>query len=152
MLSKHKGQTMKKLTKQQVAAKNLLIEKLNAAQEDVEQAINDFNEQMQQQWEALEITLKTEAYNKLVKEASDFAKGISNEMEKHYGDEDEQWQRSEEGLCYLLWKELWSINASEIEVEIPVEIDLPDFDLVATLEDLTSEPDKEIFSTNQVNS
>lgn len=127
---------MRRLSKAQVDERGRIVSKLRATAAKVEKAITACNEMRDHVQQAVD------AYNELVQEAETYTRQIAEEIESHFQERSEQWQGSDRGQANQDWMDQWSSASFDaIDVDVPEEIDVPDFAAADTLEELASEPD-----------
>jgi uncharacterized coiled-coil DUF342 family protein len=122
---------MKKLTKAQVEARWRHMDALKASSETVEEAIDQYNQTMQEAWEKIEEAVSS--YNEAIAQASEFKEEVYSEAQ--------EWQESDKGQSYQEWIDEWEADLDEIEVEQPDELEVPDMEASDSLENLPDEPD-----------
>ncbi len=130
---------MKKLTKAQVEARWRHMDALKASSETVEEAIDQYNQTMQEAWEKIEEAVSS--YNEAIAQASEFKEEVYSEAQEYYDERSEKWQESDKGQSYQEWIDEWEADLDEIEVEQPDELEVPDMEASDSLENLPDEPD-----------
>lgn len=132
---------MKFLNKEQQSNLSQLQSDLQDAQEKVESAINDFNANINDLW-ANSVTESLDNYNKLVQQANEFVEETRDSMQTYYDERSEKWQEGERGQEFQSWLVEWdSTELEEIDVTMPEETDVPDFQAVEVIAELPSELD-----------
>lgn len=130
---------MMKLNKSQVQQRDVLVAALQDQQEEVELAINHFNEQMIELFAAVEEAI--ESYNGTVRDAAEYVSTIAQDAESAFDERSERWQESERGERFREWVDEWmNVVLDEVQIEQPEEVDVPDLCAAETLENLPLEP------------
>lgn len=131
---------MKSLTKKQVQQLSDLQTDLQTASEKVESAVADFNANINELWGDLVLD-NVKEYNQSVKQASSFAEQIRDQIQSYYEDKDEDWKHCELGNAIQEWLEDWDeANFEEIDLKMPDETDIPEFNAVEVIDELPTEP------------
>lgn len=79
-------------------------------------------------------------YNKLVQQANEFVEETRSSMQSYYDDRSEKWQESDRGSCFQVWLDEWdSTELEEIELTMPEETDVPEFQAVEAITELPIE-------------
>lgn len=114
---------MKKLSKEQIKARDEIAAKLRAAQDEVEAVINEANQQIQ-------------VYNTLLEEARTWSSDVGSEIRSFFDEKSEKWQEGEAGSATDSWaQEFEDFDPSTID-----EIDEPDFAAPDDMENLSESP------------
>jgi hypothetical protein len=140
-ISEYKGRIgMRKLSKEQQNTKEEHRSAIEAAYAKLAGEIGDYNSQMRQQWQELEVAYI--AYKEACENAREFVAETVGEMEAYFEDRSESWQDGERGDAYHEWTQTWEEVAGTLEgvedLEQPEEIEYVD-SLHETLDDLTDE-------------
>lgn len=127
-----------KLSKDELAQRDLLIDKLNAASSALTDAINAYNEGIALLKEPAERAL--EAYNEAAVAAREFAADIASQAEQDMSEKSEKWLESDRGQAAEAFKQEWeSAELDDIELEFPEELSFDDPDYAATLDGIPTE-------------
>jgi hypothetical protein len=129
---------MKKLSRKQEIQKQELAEKMAAAKEGLEVEINAYNGVLQEAWERLEEALSK--LNEAIQEAEEFRVEIAGAQEEYYDERSERWQEGDAGQAYQAWKQDWEMELSEVEMEQPDDLEMPDAEAIDNFELLNDEP------------
>jgi hypothetical protein len=127
-----------RLSKDQLAARETIVTRLNSAGEAVTDAVNAYNEAMAAEWAKVEEAIAD--YNAAVESANEFRDGVHADMEGYYEDRSEKWQEGEKGSAYSDWMNEWDEYFSELEVDPPNPVDEPDLGEADALADLPEVP------------
>jgi hypothetical protein len=117
---------MKRLSKDQLAARSELVTRLRAAAIKIETAIDETNSLIDE-------------YNVVLDDVESFRDEVVSEMETYYDERSESWQESDAGNNYADWKGQYeSLDANKLD-----ELEAPDGLKVLTdeLEELPEQPD-----------
>lgn len=130
---------MKSLNKEQLNNLTQLQSDLQDAQEKVESAISDFNANINELWANL-VSDSLDDYNKLVQQATEFVDETRSTMQSYYDERSEKWQEGDRGQDFQSWLDEWdSTELEEIEMTMPEETDLPEFQAVEAIDELPTE-------------
>jgi chromosome segregation ATPase len=114
---------MKKLTKDQLAARDDLMKRLREAGEHIAPAIEAANAAI-------------DAYNAILADVETWRDEIVGEMESYVEERSEKWHESDAASEYSDWKgEFEGLDASEIDA-----LDIPETELADNLEALPDQP------------
>lgn len=111
---------MKRLSKDDLKLRDELVQKLNDAKAGIETAYGEVN--------ALLTGKVAEAvgkYNDVLTEVESFRDDLVGRMEEYEGERSDKWRESDAGSNYESWKADWE-NLAVDEVEVPVELDIPE--------------------------
>lgn len=132
---------MKSLNKEQQSKLSQLQSDLQDAQEKVESAIADFNTNINDLWANL-VSDSLDNYNKLVQQANEFVEKTRSTMQSYYDERSEKWRIGDRGQDFQGWLVEWdSTELEEIDLTMPEETDVPDFQAVEAITELPSELD-----------
>ncbi len=124
-----------KLTKKEMVTRDQIVAALREKGGGLEEAISTFNTAFEEAWGAVDAAL-TE-YNDALAEAKEFTDEIHGDRQNEYDEKSEKWQEGERGEIASSWLGEWEgIDLSEIEIEKPDEIDVPDLSHADDLEGL----------------
>jgi len=129
---------MKKLSRTQEALKGKLSDNIETAKDNLEAAISNYNNAMSIAWEA--VTRKIELLNEAIEEAEGFRSEIETIQDEFFSERSEKWQEGDTGQMYQVWMSDWSNELSEIEMEEPEELEMPDVEAATNFEMLNTEP------------
>jgi regulator of replication initiation timing len=133
---------MKKLTKEFLTDRDDLLKKLIAARDDLEEAVNEFNEKL----DALKQNLqeKVEDYNNTLNHLESWRDEVVSAMENYRDERSEKWHESSVGQAYDDWiSEYQNIELDEIEVDMPDDVDIPETNHCDDIENLPEHPAEE---------
>lgn len=122
---------MKKLTKEQIAERDDLQQKLGGAYTALETAIDAFNAAVDKAWDDVE-KAQTE-YNQLIYDANQWQLQIVESIQEFIDDHSEKWQEGDKGQSYVAWKEEFDAEFSGVDLEKPDELTISDVEDVAEL-------------------
>lgn len=116
---------MKKLNKDQIAARDAHSTAINDAHSDLDDAINRFNALVEEAKGAVESA--TETYNQALDNARTFCAEIVSLMEDYEGERSDKWQESDAASNFQDWKSEWeNVDLEDFEPEFPEELGAPD--------------------------
>ena len=128
---------MKKIKASDVAKKEALTAKLRAAEEKLNEAIQEHNATIKKIEDA-----STE-YDAIVEEVETLVNEVVSSMETYAEARTEKWTESENGEAFLAWKTDWEDFSSETvarcEVDVPEEMEEFELDLKDELDHLANE-------------
>lgn len=127
---------MKKLSKADIEARDVLITRLNDAFSELTNAVDEFNSTIQSQW--TDVEEKQNAYNEVLAEAGEWAEGIRDQIDEYMGERSEKWQEGETASQYESWKGEYENAAqlAESELSAPDELNVDIDNHADTLGDL----------------
>jgi hypothetical protein len=126
---------MKKLSAKDIKRRNEISSTLQNRAKDLETAIIEFNKSVETSWREVEHALAD--YNSEVEEAEKFREDIYTEQQEYFEEKSENWQQGERGEEYSSWMESWrDAQFSTIEIDEPVELEIPDMDHAQELDSL----------------
>ena len=129
---------MNKLTKSMLTERDDVCARLRAAFEALEQAVDTYNEAMQNQWEAVDAAMN--AYNDVAVEATTWQENVASDIQDYIDSRSDKWQESERGQAYLAWQgEYESSDLEDITIDQPDSLELSTGDQAETLEALAEE-------------
>lgn len=101
-------------------------EGLGEAWAKVEEACGEYNDAIEELWEPVEAA--QQSYNEVISEANSLRQEIAGEIEEYMGERSEKWQESEKAAQYETWKERFSEDWDEIDLTKPdgLEFDEPE--------------------------
>ena len=134
---------MKRLTDDQTAERDSLLESLNNARTTLDDAVTNYNEKVATAFES--VTDALGAFNDALAEAEQFVGDVSGAQSDYVAERSEKWADSDAGIAYTVWATGWeeAISALDaVDLEEPDPFELPDEieSRISTLEDLESEP------------
>lgn len=110
-----------KLTKDELATREKIINTLRITSEAVGDAVEDFNDAMATAGEKLQEAVA--AYNEALETAREFASDIANQANEDFNDKSEKWQEGERGEAANEWIRAWdNLDMGELEIELPDQI------------------------------
>jgi hypothetical protein len=116
---------MKRLSKEQLAARDELVKRLRDAAEKIEDEIDNVNAIIEQ-------------YNHVLTDVETFRDEVVGEMETYYDERSEKWQETDAGSSYQDWKSQFeALDIDQLE-----QLELDDLRLADDLEDFPEEPEK----------
>jgi len=117
---------MKKLNKDQIAARDAHSTAINDAHSDLDDAINRFNALVEEAKGTVESA--TETYNQALDNARTFCAEIVSLMEDYEGERSDKWHESDAASSFQDWKSEWeSIDLDQdFDPEFPVDLEAPD--------------------------
>jgi chromosome segregation ATPase len=128
-----------KLSKSESAQREQLFEAMRAKFGELEDAINEYNSKLAELREPLQHAL--DGYNEAVEHARQFAEDIVGEYQGQLDDKSEKGQESERGEAAASWIGEWeAIDLSELEFELPADLEVPEVSHLDEFEALPVEP------------
>lgn len=120
---------MTKLSKEQKAERDSIINALNDTKDALVNAVADYNDALHERWRAVQSAL--EDYNDNVMRASDWCEGVSQEIQDFINDHSKSWIDGDKGQAVDAWRgQFENHGIDEAEISDPEELD-------ADLEDIT---------------
>ena len=129
---------MKNLTKEQSTRKTQIAQALAEVESDLQNAINQFNEQMIAAFAPIEELQGR--YNELVAEANGFTETVREQQEAYSEERSDSWHNGDSGQAYRDWMGEWNLDLEEIEVITPDPIEDPALDTADLVRDLPEHP------------
>jgi cysteinyl-tRNA synthetase len=129
---------MKNLTKEQSSRKAQIAQAMTEVESDLQNAINQFNEQMTAMFAPIEELQGR--YNELIAEAQGFIETIHEQQEAYSEERSDSWHNGDSGQAYREWMGEWNLDLDEIEVITPNPIEDPALDTADLLRDLPDHP------------
>jgi|SRR5215467_830978 len=122
---------MTKLTKAQLTEKQDHETKLEETLDALTAAVTEYNDALEALWEE-KIGPALEAYNEAVDAANQWRGDIASDMQNYYDERSEKWQEGDKGSAYSDWKDEWSEEFDQVELDKPdaVECDPTDYAVV----------------------
>lgn len=112
---------MTKLTKAQLADVNNLHNELSSAQEELEEAIEEFNDEMKLLWK--KVSTAQGEYNQAVFSINEWRHGIAADIEEFIETHSDKWIEGERGQAYTEWKDSFEVELEECDLEQPDELE-----------------------------
>lgn len=117
---------MKKFTKEQQAEIDKAIQEASLAQDELTEAIGEFNQQKDDIVATLEAAV--EKYNEKIQAIKDAYESVAEDARAYYDERSEKWQEGDAGTNYMEWiDQLEAVDLDEVELDIPEDIEMPDF-------------------------
>lgn len=115
---------MKKLSKDQQARYRAIMERLDAAKQEVETQVTAYNEQKSKLFGLVEAAINH--YNEVVADFESLREEVHSDMESFFEERSEKWQEGDAGQSYSEWKDQWAEEQAEHELQETddVEVDL----------------------------
>lgn len=129
---------MKKLNKEQLAKLEQFKEAIGDERDALELEIDAYNALMSETWNRVESAL-TKLNEKIV-EAEEWRAEMAAEMQQYFDERSERWQEGEAGCAYQDWINEWDQYLTEVELEAPEDVEMPDDDAGLVLVNLNEEP------------
>lgn len=129
---------MKKLNKAQLAKWEEFKAAISDERDALETEIDAYNALMNETWERVESALLS--LNEKIVAAEEWRGEIAAEMQQYFDERSERWQEGDAGCAYQDWINDWESELSEVELEAPEDVEMPDDDAGTTLENLTEDP------------
>lgn len=116
---------MKKFTKQQSKDVSDAQDACQIASEELQTAIDAYNEAVGPQRDAVKAALDT--YNEKVADLKGVYEDIAGEARDYYDNRSEKWQEGDTGQAYQEWLDsLESPDLDDAEIEIPEDLEFPE--------------------------
>jgi hypothetical protein len=129
---------MKKLNKAQLAKWEEFKAAISEERDALETEIDAYNALMAETWERVESALLN--LNQKIVEAEEWRGEIASEMQDYFDERSERWQEGDAGCAYQDWINEWEAELSEVELDAPEDVEMPDDDAGCILENLTENP------------
>jgi hypothetical protein len=112
---------MQKLTKEQVARKRELVDKLSGAGQELQAAIIAYNEKCEAEFSSVREAI--DDYQTVVDEARSFAEEIAGDIAGYMDEKSEKWLESDRGQAFEQWKSEWeNIDIYDVDLDEPTPI------------------------------
>jgi len=134
---------MKKLSKKQREQFRHHGVLLQAAQEDLEEAIDDYNYIVAREWEKVKQTKAS--FDAVVSDAAQFTEGVADKIYEYTETKTEKWRDGDKGERYYDWLSKWSTMlypSPYYEWREPVEMEAPKMLPEWTKESYPNSPNK----------
>ena len=80
-------------------------------------------------------------YNERIREVAAFMQSIHDQQENYFDERSTNWQEGDAGQSYESWMDEWNTDLEELdEVELPDEMDEPEFEAITALRELPEQP------------
>jgi hypothetical protein len=129
---------MNKLNKVQLAELVKFRDELEELKGALELEVEEYNSTMNSAWAKVEKRIID--LNEKIVEADQWRADLASEMQDFYDEKSEKWQEGERGCAYQEWISEWESDLSEVEMEAPEDVDMPDVDAIDTMNELSEEP------------
>ena len=96
---------MNKLSKDQLADRDVRLATLEETCEALVGAVDEYNKAIEEAFAKLEPLVK--AYNVAVSDAQEFAQEVASDIDDYIRDKSEKWQEGERGQAYIAWRDAW---------------------------------------------
>ncbi len=127
-----------KLTSEQKARRDEIVNKLQAAWTTLDERIDDLNGAVSTAWDRVRVAL--DEYELVRVEAEELRDEIADEAENAISEKSEKWQEGEKGQAASAWVDEWSgLDLSEIDLDEPDAIETPDVSHADDLANLSEE-------------
>jgi hypothetical protein len=136
---------MKKLDKATLASRDQIVERLQTRFDDLESAVEGFNNIMGEAWAAVEAAIEAynaklndewgnglgpvaEDYNSAVADANAWRQDVVAAIDQFMGDRSEKWQESDAAQRYSAWRDEFDHDFDEFSADQPedLSVDQPD--------------------------
>jgi len=112
-----------KLTQAEAKRRDELVEALQKAQGELDDAVSEYNEKSQEIRGPVEEAVS--AYNAVVEEAHDFAEDVASDGDTAFDEKSEKWQEGERGEAARSWIDEWqNADFNEIEINWPDDLEI----------------------------
>ena len=129
---------MTKLSKNDLERRTALIEQLNAAHAALTEAVDDYNETVNDAWSKVDDAQNV--YNAALSEAQEWVNDISAQIDDYIGERTDKWREGEKGEAYNNWKSEYDTTLAESDLSQPDELSLDGVENAAdTLDQLPTE-------------
>ena len=113
---------MTKFTKFEVAEIDKLCNRLRDGYDELNAAIDKYNEAVKALWEPVQKALDT--YNEAISDANCYANDeLTSGMQEYYDEKSEKWQQGEKGQRFDAWLQEWSTELEQVSLDEPDEAD-----------------------------
>lgn len=92
---------MKRISKDDIARKDGLIDKLTVCDNKLTEAIQAFNAAQIEAYKPVAVAI--EQYNDLIREAEGFCSDVAGEIESYIDERSDAWREGEKGAAYDEW-------------------------------------------------
>lgn len=116
---------MKKVSKSQLSHKNEILTELRDTQQDLSNAVDDYNAAIKRAWE--ELSDKIDKANEARENARAWASEILEEAQNYFDGKGEEWQESDKGQNYSQFiDEYDSLELVDVDIGQPDEVEVPE--------------------------
>lgn len=130
---------MKKLTADQIKRQRELALSLESISAEITEAVQALNATIAATREGVESLMNR--YNEQIREVGVFMRSVHDQQENYFDERSTNWQEGDAGQSYESWMDEWNTDLEELdEVELPDEVDEPEFDAVTALRELPEKP------------
>jgi uncharacterized protein YukE len=130
---------MKKLTADQIKHQGELALSLESIAFEITEAVQTINTTITTSRESVE-SLRNR-YNERIREVMEFMQSTHHQQENYFDERSTNWQEGDAGQSYESWMDEWSVDLEELdEVELPEEVEGPEFEAVTLLRELPEQP------------
>ena len=131
---------MKSLTRDDKDARDELVKRFTIAKTELSAVITEANSIIEQHRASIEAA--QQKYNDVLGEAEVLRDEIREAIEDYIADRSEKWQEGERAEAYAAWRDAFdSLDTSELDIDLPGEIEDPEPDHCETLEQWPDSPD-----------
>ena len=129
---------MNKLMQYEIDTKNAIQETLETRGAELIQAVDEFNQIMEEAQSRLGV--RVDAFNDAVRGAESFRQEINSDQEEHLDAWTDQTRESGAGQAYEDWADAWGREFKEVSVDLPKVLDFPDLTALDAFRDLALAP------------
>lgn len=115
---------MKRLTRKQLTVRDAHACNIRSKGEELNAAVEEFNETMQTAWEKVEAA--RDALNEELDSANQFRQEVWEAADSYYADRSERWQEGDAGQEYQEFMGQWEEELEPVEVERPDDVSEPE--------------------------
>ena len=125
---------MTTISKSDIKERDVIANKLQDAQAELEKAIDEYNSLMRSAWEKVDVCLNT--MNELIYDANQWRDSIVTDIQDYMDERSEKWHESDKAREMESWKAAYEEEFPELELECPDEISLDCEDYAQLMWDL----------------
>jgi len=139
---------VKKLSKDTLAGRDEITERLRSRFMDLEAAVEGFNTAMAEPWAAVEAAIEAynsklddewgsglgpmiEDYNAAVADATQWKQEVAQSIQDYMDERSEKWQEGEAAQRYSAWRDEYDGDVSTFDVERPDDISIEEPEEIA---------------------
>lgn len=104
-----------------MARKRELVDKLSEAGQELQAAVNAYNEKCEAEFNAVKEAIND--YQAVVGEARSFAEEVAGDIGSYMEEKSEKWLESDRGSAYQQWQSEWeNIELEDVDIDEPTPV------------------------------
>jgi chromosome segregation ATPase len=133
---------MKKLTKDQITRRDIAVQEIRDAADELEQAILEYNEKLSEAFG--KVQAHAQEVNSAIQKARELVEEVVADIGEYMSERSEKWHNTEQGTSYQNWVDEWQgLAMNDLDFVQPEELDPDDSgeQAASDLEALPEEPE-----------